>query len=128
MADPAIDEAGLEAARLLLQRTGISPLDLVAGVAARPAPPTFADYVPVIAASTSASLLRAYGTYWDRFVERWGTRRIDEVTPSEIRALITALLGRLADDLHACARVFASPVDQPASEALSGEHVQDRRA
>ncbi|MFF5292076.1 tyrosine-type recombinase/integrase [Paractinoplanes globisporus] len=88
MAESMIDQAGLEAARLLLERMGISPLDLVAGASARPAAPTFAEYVPVVAASISAGLLRAYGTYWDRVVERWGARPIDQVSPSDIRALI----------------------------------------
>ncbi|MFI5898368.1 integrase [Actinoplanes sp. NPDC051513] len=88
MAESTIDQAGLEAARLLLERMGISPLDLVAGAAARPVAPTFADYVPVVAASISAGLLRAYGTYWNRVVERWGERRIDEVSASDIRRLI----------------------------------------
>lgn len=88
MPEPKLDQAGLEAARLLIERMGISPLDLVAGAPARPVAPTFAEYVPVVAASISAGLLRAYGTYWDRVVERWGTRRIDQVTPSDIRTLI----------------------------------------
>ena len=88
MSDSGIDQAGLDAARLLLERMGISPTDLVVGMPARPAAPTFAEYVPVVAASISAGLLRAYGTYWDRVIERWGTRRIDQVTPSDIRTLI----------------------------------------
>ena len=32
---------------------------------------------------------RAYGSYWNRVVERWGTRHLDEPTPSEIRQLMT---------------------------------------
>ena len=81
MSEQTIDQAGLEAARLLLERMGISPSDLVAEAPARPAAPTFAEYVPVIAASISPGLLKAYGTYWDRVVERWGSHRIDQVTP-----------------------------------------------
>jgi integrase len=89
MPEPTVDQAGLQAARLLLERMGISPSDLVAGAPARPEAPTFAEYVPVIAASITPGLLKAYGTYWDRVVERWGSRRIDQITPSEIRTLIT---------------------------------------
>jgi hypothetical protein len=28
-----------------------------------------------------------YGSYWNRINERWGTRRLDEPTPSEINQL-----------------------------------------
>jgi integrase/recombinase XerC len=32
---------------------------------------------------------KAYGTYWNRVVEQWGGRRLDEPTPSDIRHLMT---------------------------------------
>jgi integrase/recombinase XerC len=35
--------------------------------------PTFAEFVPQVAAATSAGTLRAYGTYWNRVVEQWGS-------------------------------------------------------
>ena len=31
---------------------------------------------------------RAYGSYWNRVVEHWGGRRLDEPTPSQIRQLM----------------------------------------
>jgi integrase/recombinase XerC len=31
---------------------------------------------------------RAYGSYWNRVVEHWGTRRLDEPAPSEIQQLM----------------------------------------
>jgi integrase len=77
----------LEAARLLLQRMGIDPADLLDVRAARPAAPTFAEYVPQVAAAVSAGSRKAYGTYWNRVVQVWGDRRIDEVRPSEIEQL-----------------------------------------
>jgi integrase len=77
----------LEAARLLLQRMGISPLDLLDVRAARPAAPTFAEYAPVVAAAVSPGTRRAYGPYWNRVVQAWGDRRIDETLPSEIEQL-----------------------------------------
>nr|WP_221380775.1 hypothetical protein [Actinoplanes polyasparticus] len=61
MAEPTIDQAGLQAPRLLLERMGISPDDLVAGAPVRPEDPTFAEYVPLVAASISPGLLRAHG-------------------------------------------------------------------
>jgi hypothetical protein len=36
----------------------------------------------------STGTRRAYGSYWDRVVEHWGGRRLDEPTPSEIRQLM----------------------------------------
>ncbi|WP_230394137.1 MDR/zinc-dependent alcohol dehydrogenase-like family protein [Plantactinospora alkalitolerans] len=77
----------LEAARLLLERMGISPADLLEVRPARPPAPTFAEYVPVVAAAVSPGTRRAYGTYWNRVVQAWGDRRIDEPLPSEIEQL-----------------------------------------
>ncbi|RGC64944.1 Tyrosine recombinase XerC [Micromonospora sp. MW-13] len=54
---------------------------------ARPPSPTFAEYVPVVAAAVTAGTRRAYGSYWKRVVEHWGQRRLDEPTPSEIEQL-----------------------------------------
>jgi site-specific recombinase XerD len=42
----------------------------------------------VVAAAVSAGTRRAYGSYWNRVVEHWGGRRLDEPTPSEIRRLM----------------------------------------
>jgi hypothetical protein len=51
--------------------------------------PTFAEYVPVVSAAVSAGTRRAYGSYWNRVIEHWGDRRLDEPSPSEIRQLMT---------------------------------------
>ncbi|HJT90613.1 MAG TPA: hypothetical protein VJ777_01535 [Mycobacterium sp.] len=66
---------------------GIDPADLLQVRPARPAAPTFAQYVPVVAATVSVLTRRAYGTYWDRVVVVWDDRRIDEPRPSEIEQL-----------------------------------------
>jgi integrase/recombinase XerC len=50
--------------------------------------PTFAEYIPVVSAAVSAGTRRAYGSYWNRVIEHWGGRRLDEPTPSEIRQLM----------------------------------------
>src|SRR6266576_5332571 len=68
---------------------GLSPADLVAAPRDRAVVPTFAEYVPVVSAAVSAGTRRAYGSYWNRIVEHWGTRRLDEPTPSDIRQLMT---------------------------------------
>jgi integrase/recombinase XerC len=81
-------QAAVDAALLLLERMGLSPADLLAGGRRRPDVPTFAEYVPVVSAAVSAGTRRAYGSYWNRVTGHWGTRRLDEVTPSEIRQLM----------------------------------------
>jgi integrase/recombinase XerC len=81
--------AVVEAALVLLERMGLSPADLTAVPRNRPAVPTFAEYVPVVSATVTPGTGRAYGSYWNRVVEHWGARRLDEPTPSEIRQLMT---------------------------------------
>src|SRR5450759_3973415 len=68
---------------------GLSPADLTGVPQNRPAMPTFAEYVPVVSATVTPGTRRAYGSYWNRVVEHWGARRLDEPTPSEIRQLMT---------------------------------------
>ena len=81
-------QAVVDAAMLVLERMGLTPADLLAAPAARPAAPTFAEYIPVVSALVSDGCRRAYGSYWNRVTEQWGSRRIDEPTPSEIRQLV----------------------------------------
>ena len=50
--------------------------------------PTFAEYVPVVSATVTDGTRKAYGSYWNRVVEQWGARRLDEPTPSEIKQLV----------------------------------------
>src|SRR5690348_17040042 len=91
-ADPArpaaSQQAAVEAALVLLERMGLSPADLTAAPPIRKTVPTFAGYVPVVSAMVSPGTRRAYGSYWNRIVEHWGGRRLDEPTPSEIRQLM----------------------------------------
>jgi len=84
----ASQQAAADAALLLLERMGLSPADLLAAARDRPDVPTFAEYVPVVSAAVSAGTRRAYGSYWNRVIGHWGQRRLDEVTPSEIRQLM----------------------------------------
>ena len=83
----------LDAARLLLAQLGIAPEDLLRAGAGGPRRevPTFAEYVPVVMAAASAGSLKAYGTYWNRVVQVWGDRRIDEPRASEIEHLQAAV-------------------------------------
>jgi hypothetical protein len=79
--------AELDAARLLLARMGISPADLLDAAPARPPVPTFAEYLPVVCAAVSDGTRRVYGSYWNRILDQWGGRRLDQPTPSEVERL-----------------------------------------
>jgi integrase/recombinase XerC len=80
--------ADLDAARLLLNRLGVTPEELLAAPAVRPTMPTFAQYIPIVSAAVSEGTRRAYGTYWKRIKDNWGERHLDEPTPSEIKQLV----------------------------------------
>jgi integrase len=79
--------ADIDAARLLLARLGVSPADLTAAAQDRAPAPTFAEYIPVVRTAVADGTRRVYGSYWNRIVEHWGARRLDEPTPSEIQQL-----------------------------------------
>jgi hypothetical protein len=81
-------QAVVQAALVMLERMGLIPVDLAAVPPLRTPVPTFAEYVPIVSAAVSAETRRAYGSYWNRVVEHWGGRRLDEPTPSEIRQLM----------------------------------------
>ena len=46
-----------------------------------------ATYVPVVSAAVGQGTRHVYGSYWNRIVAHWGTRRLDEPTPSQIAQL-----------------------------------------
>ncbi len=58
-------QAVVDAAMLVLERMGLTPADLLAARTARPAAPTFAEYIPVVSALVSDGCRRAYGSYWN---------------------------------------------------------------
>jgi hypothetical protein len=80
--------ADLDAARLLLARMGLSARDLLDTAPVRPPVPTFAEYVPVVAAAVGSGTRRVYGSYWNRILDHWAERRLDDPTPSEIKQLV----------------------------------------
>jgi hypothetical protein len=83
--------AAVDAALLVLERMGLAPADLLPGPREAAQAPTFAEYVPVVAAAVTAGTRCAYGSYWNRVIEHWGDRRLDEVTPSQIRQLMACV-------------------------------------
>jgi integrase/recombinase XerC len=80
--------AELEAARLVLARMGLSPADLLTAPQLRPPVPTFAEYIPIVSAAVTDGTCRVYGSYWNRVLDHWGHRRLDEPTPSQIKQLV----------------------------------------
>jgi integrase/recombinase XerC len=73
--------------RYLGQLGVVSPADPLPADPNRHPVPTFAEYVPVVSAGVSAGTRRVYGSYWNRVLEQWATRRLDEPTPSDMRQL-----------------------------------------
>ncbi|WP_237773875.1 hypothetical protein [Actinosynnema sp. ALI-1.44] len=80
--------AELDAARLLLSRMGISPQDLLTAPVERSTIPTFNEYIPIVSAAVTDGTRRVYASYWNRILDHWGDRRLDEPTPSQIRQLV----------------------------------------
>ena len=121
----ASPQAIVDAALLMLAQMGLSPDDLVTAPRDGPPVPTFAEYVPVVSAAVSAGTRRAYGSYWNRVIEHWGGRRLDEPTPSEVRQLMTwvktHVVARRTGQRHRAAGTrFALP-------AMAGRGVGDDR-
>ena len=90
---PAVPASDITAARLLLQKMGIDPADLLQEPDESPQVPTFADYIPRVSQAVSDGTRRVYRTYWNRVVEAWGPRLITSVSPLEI--------SQLAEDIKA---------------------------
>jgi integrase/recombinase XerC len=81
-------EAELDAARLLLDRMGISPTELLGVPRHRPAAPTFAQYIPQVRHAVGDGTRRVYGSYWNRILDHWPDRRLDEITATDIKQLV----------------------------------------
>src|ERR1700678_3110081 len=77
----------IAAARLLLQKMGIDPADLLQDPVASPEIPTVADYIPQVSQAVGDGTRRVYGTYWNRVIDVWGPRLITSVSPLEISQL-----------------------------------------
>ena len=88
--DPAVSPAAdrLAAARLMLSSLGISVEDLTSTPTETKDVPTFDAYIPIVEAAVTPGTLRVYGSYWKRIKERWGERRLDEPTATEIAGLV----------------------------------------
>jgi integrase/recombinase XerC len=81
------NSADIEAARLLFARLGISAAGLLATAGTKSATPTFAEYIPRVSAAVGTGTRRVYTSYWNRLIKHWGSRHLDEPTPTEIHQL-----------------------------------------
>jgi len=83
-----MNEADLEAVRLLLARMGITPDQLLKTErTANAHMPTFREYIGQVSDAVPIGTRRAYATYWRRIMDTWGDRRLDEPTSLEIKKL-----------------------------------------
>ncbi|KFZ80858.1 integrase [Amycolatopsis sp. MJM2582] len=82
----------LETARLLLDRLGVDPAELLTttatedGQSRRRPMPTIREWIPVVAALLSRSTAASYGSYWAKAEAVWGDRPMDTITATEIKA------------------------------------------
>ena len=76
----------LDAARLLLEKLGVKPADLMAAPA-RAEFPLIADYIPLVEKAVTKGTRRVYGPYWAKVVREWGHRHVNEPTALEISQL-----------------------------------------
>jgi integrase/recombinase XerC len=89
-----MNNADLEAVRLLLARMGITPEQLLRTEhAAVTHMPTFREYIGQVSDAVPIGTRRAYQTYWRRIIDAWGDRRLDEPTALEIKKLCETAKG-----------------------------------
>ncbi|MEU1238493.1 site-specific integrase [Micromonospora aurantiaca] len=82
------DPSRIVTARQMLAHLGLTPADLIAHPDPSCRIPTLAEYLPLVAAAASPGTRRTYGTYWNRMAAVLGHLRLDEVTASDIEALM----------------------------------------
>jgi hypothetical protein len=81
-----VDMTAIRAAHLLIAHLGVSPDDLVWTPPA--IIPTIADYLPRVELAEGPGARRTYSTYWDRILEAFGDRRLDQITATDIETLM----------------------------------------
>jgi integrase/recombinase XerC len=76
-----------EVAMRVLAGLGVTAEDLVNGPTVRKPMPTFRTYIPIVSNAVTSGTRRVYESYWNRILGEWPDRRLDEPTPTEIKAL-----------------------------------------
>src|SRR5260370_24149250 len=77
----------IDAARLLLERMGVSPAALPAEPAQRASVLLLGEYIPRVADAVGHGTRRVYSSYWNQVLNRWGSRSLAEVTALDISQL-----------------------------------------
>lgn len=117
-------QVDLQAMVQLMHAMGVEPEELLA--AARPRNvPTFEEFMPVVRAASSPGMRRSYKSYWDRIVECWGERRVNEPTPRDVGELLEHIganalrrrthvngAGAVRNAYYALLRVYRLAIDQ----------------
>jgi site-specific recombinase XerD len=86
------DPTVLATARPLLSQLGLDLNVLTTLGHAAPAIPTFTAYLPRVRAAASPATLHTYNSYWDRMEHQWGPRQLDEITATDVEALLRTLI------------------------------------
>lgn len=81
----AASQGEIDAARLLLDRLGVTPEQLLAAPRASKPMPTFDAFIDRAAGAITAGALNVYRPYFAKIRQAWGTRTIDEPTGLEIQ-------------------------------------------
>lgn len=82
---PEATAANVALVNALMAQLNVSPEQLAAGsITPIRTIPTFAEYIPRVRAAVTDGSIRAYGSYWERIIDRWGHRHLNEPTPTEI--------------------------------------------
>jgi integrase len=82
------DADRLAVARQFLDQLGLTAADLFGdGDHFASAVPTVAEYLPRVVAAAGPGSRRAYGSYWARMADVWGSRPLTAIAASDIEAL-----------------------------------------
>jgi integrase/recombinase XerC len=77
----------IDAARLLLEKIGVSPADLLRTSSETRDIPLLADYIPRVSEAVSSGTRRVYSPYWNRVLKAWGPRPLTDVTALDVSQL-----------------------------------------
>jgi site-specific recombinase XerC len=120
-------DTDLETAKLLLDRLGVTAQDILAAERmAETAVPTFAEYIPIVAAATSPKSAATWSVYWRVLSEKWPNRGINEPTTSELKALANEVQTRAAKRPGARGGQAAKAAFTDATKTLYRSAVQDQ--
>lgn len=53
--------------------------------------PTVAEFLPAVEAATTEGARKTYATYWQRLAETYGDRRVDDISSTDLKALVRSV-------------------------------------